>query len=93
MVPISAWHVVLIYSNSICSTTPFHSHFTDGETEAQTFRTHLSKSQDLSPGSEAPVSRLITSSATSFDTCMFSTAPTFSKHAIQAVVVPKRVTS
>lgn len=73
---------MLIHSNLICSMTPFHLHFTDGETEAQKVK---------SLGSGTSVSRLINSSAASFNARMLSTAPAFSEHAVQDVVVPKGV--
>lgn len=47
------------------------------------------KSQDLNPGNEAPVSGVKTSFAAASDAHMLSTAPAFSKHAIQDIVVPQ----
>lgn len=82
---------MLIHSIAICSMTPFHLHFTDGETEAQ--RSSEGQEPGFEPRQWGPVSRLITSAAASSNACMLSIAPAFPKHAIQHVVVPKGVKS
>lgn len=51
------------------------------------------KSQDLNPGSEAPVSGLIASPAASLNAHTLNTAPAFSKHTVRDIVVPKGVKS